>query len=86
MNARPTLPVVGSMFSLFGVQGTVTIVEPYSDWVWSIEVEPTNISGGDIIRILLPTDFRTTDGVHIYGEEQYNDDRVARMESMACDM
>lgn len=59
------VPQVGDSITMFGITGSVIIVEPESDWFWFVVIQPnTSDASGDQIRIYLPTDFRTTDGRH----------------------
>lgn len=60
---KPQIPAVGEQITLFGMTGTVNVVEPESDWVWFVEVVVTNTyREPEYIRFSLPTDYRTTDG------------------------
>jgi hypothetical protein len=49
----PTLPIVGNEVTLFGVNLTVTAVEPASDFAWSIEMVSV---AGDKVSVVIPTD------------------------------
>lgn len=65
---RPTLPEVGDRSTLFGLTGTVTAVEPQDDWNWAVTIEFVgSFHTSETTTVLLPTDFRTTDGMPAYG-------------------
>lgn len=52
----PVLPAVGDKVSLFGLDLTVTVVEPAADWFWSIEAVNER---GETATFTVPTDERT---------------------------
>ena len=60
---RPKLPNVGDRFELFGLTFIVEHVEPEDDWTWRIE-GPLADNRDEKVVVLVPTDFRTTDGKH----------------------
>lgn len=90
---------VGAEIEIFGMTGTITIVEPYSDWSWNVEVVLRTVGHVDdeILRMVVPSDFHTTTGMastpaaaRLAAEWEQEaadaaDDRMHRMESMACD-
>lgn len=90
--------VVGAEIEIFGMVGTVTIVEPASDWYWDVTVNVEGSSGIDTLSMRVPTDFRTdgnataslaaTESAAEWERdaEDAADERMQRMESYACGM
>lgn len=89
---------VGAEITIFGMVGTISVVEPESDWFWSVEVEIRTTGGTlETMTMTVPTDFRTTDGypaspearaaIKVWEKEAEDaaDDRLHHIESMACD-
>lgn len=89
---------VGASVTIFGLLGTVTVVEPETDYTWSVEIEIRTTEGAlEMMTLSVPTDFRTTDGHPVtesarllaaeWEREAFDaaDDRLHRIESMACD-
>ena len=85
---------IGTETTVCGMTGTIEIVEPFSDWAWSVEIRV----GTERVTVVLPTDFRTDDNLPANDaaramiaawdaeREDAADERMHRMESMACDM
>ncbi len=84
---RPSLPVEGDTLNVLGIWGTVEHVEPQDDWTWRIIVKVKNGGGfNEEMVLLMPTDYRTTDGEHCWEDiEDSHWAATTRMESMACD-
>lgn len=59
----PQLPKVGDSIAVFGVDASVQFVEPQSDWMWSVKARTVV---GEVLTVLVPTDYRTTDGVYAH--------------------
>ena len=60
---RLKLPKIGDEVTVFGLTFIVEHVEPEDDWTWRIE-GPLADNRDEKVVVLVPTDFRTTDGLH----------------------
>lgn len=90
---------LGAEIEIFGMTGTVVDIEPASDWFWTATVSVRKIGHTDseTITLTVPTDFRTDDGYPATPAaaeqaaawereaEDAANDRMHRIESMACD-
>lgn len=69
----PVIPAVGHPFHVFGLTAVVTIVEPQDDYLWRVEAVIDGLDRDvhgepETIVVLVPTDYRTTDGVYAYAD------------------